>query len=480
MKMDNQEFEMTTPCTNKDSTHDNSDLLSLLNNIEQLFAASRIVINSHSAAAILLSLTFEVQTLLTKLRAMRLRWMVHLPFKEACTVDFVFWSNRIKQLAVTIKTADNRQCLIPNLATPSSHYLLDLYEQTARTTSDGSANNEKADPKQMLQYHAAMQDELTTKREECINAISQLISNVLTDRLNLDFTAFSDISAVRGFCSALLTELSDELFLLHEQQVKIFTKKEYERLAERILYEAEYEGPTARREARDIMHNWRNGVPEGKLDESRKAQIEQTKEEIRKTKHGVKLEQYVNLDADFYSQRSEFGRFLFNRRRDITRAEVRELILLVYCVYYYQKDAQHEADIQIGEQESLDAIASEDNPVLPTDFQQSLRDSQDATKLFYKILRRVEPYINKGNTTSADSKYKGWTWCYLKTAFEQLDFLPKNSSQSAFSTFISTLFSHRTIGSVTRALQRNTNPNSPNIVADIVKEFQPVHSLIKK
>ena len=131
---------------------------------------------------------------------------------------------------------------------------------------------------------------------------------------------------------------------MHEQQVKIFSAKDYERLADRILYESEYEGQSARREARDAMHNWRNGVPVGKLEESRREQIEHTKEEIRHTKHGVKLELYVNLDADFSSQRSEFGRFLFNRRRDITRTELRQLIYLVYCVYYYQTDALQEAD----------------------------------------------------------------------------------------------------------------------------------------
>ena len=330
-----------------------------------------------------------------------------------------------------------------------------------------------------------MQEELTTRREQCVDVISRLISSHFADSQLLDISKFDDLAVARSACSTLLLELSEELYLLHEQLVKYFTAKDYERLADRILYEPEYDGKTARREARDTMYNWRNGVPAGKLEESRKEQIEQTKLAIRRTRHGVKLEEYVNLDDDIPSQRSGFGQFLFNRRRDITRVELRELIYLVYCVYYYQYDALQEAGRPASQTASSDAVAPESWPDLPPDFLQQLRDSRVAVNSFFRILRRVEPYINNsgasvpGSTPELCKHYKDWGWYHLQTAFEQLTFLPKNSNKASFTKFIHTQFPHRKESGVNRDLYRNNNVNDPNIVADVVKEFQPVLSLIK-
>lgn len=473
---------LTTANNANDKSNDSSDLLSMLRAIEQLYDASRIVISSHAAVAILVSLAVEVQTLLTKLRAMRERWEVHLPFKEASTVNFVDWSNKIKHLASVLKAADGRQCLAPDLAVPSSHCLIDIYIQTDEATHDSSEQEDLTDPKQLLNHHAAVREKLATQREQCIDAISQLISSQVADKQGLSIAQQDDLATVRNSCSDLFTELAEELFQLHEQQVKIFSDKDYERLADRILYEEEYEGQIARREARDIMHNWRNGVPAGKLEESRKAQIDQTKEEIRRTKHGVKLEEYVNLDEDFYGQRSEFGKFLFNRRRSITREELRELILLVYCVYYYQKDVLQEVEQPDGVSGMQDDMVTEKYPDLPTIFEQKLRDNKVATMRFYRILRRVEPFVNSsgasapGSTPELRAHYKDWGWYHVQTAFEddKLGFLPKNSSKSSFAQFIHSLFPLRKALTVQRAIYRNNNVNSPKIVADVVKEFREV------
>ena len=482
--MGNPKHSMTKATTPHDNNTDSSDLLSMLDVIEQLYGVSRMVISSHSATAVILSLAVEVQTLLTKLKAMRQRWTVHLPFKEASSVDFIEWGNRMKQLSANVKAADSRNCLNPAHGRPSCHCLLDLYQQAAEASAGKSEEDDMTDPIQLLKHHTAIQAELTAQRKECMESISLLISGHLAKRKGLNVAGLSDLDTVRSSCSALLAELSEELFLLHEQQVKLITPAQYERLAERILFETVYEGQIARREARDFMHNWRNGVPAGKLEESRQEQMEKTKEEIRHTKHGVKLEQYVNLDGDFYAQRSEFGKFLFNRRRDITRAELRQLIYLVYCVLYFQTDAKQEAERLAGISATAEDAPAEGKLELPVEFKQTLRDSQPAVDLFYKILRRVEPYINKSGASVPDSTpelcdhYRDWGWYHLLTAFEQLDFLPKNSSKSAFSKFINSKFPHRTDQSVYRDLYRNSSVNDPNIVADVVKEFEPVKSLI--
>lgn len=482
--MDIADQKLTSGHTTFDKSADSPDLLSMLNVIKQLYGVSCLVLNSQSAAAILVSLAVEVQTLLTKLRAMRQRWEVHLPFKEASTVDFVNWSKWAGQLSVVIRTNDCRACLNPSSAVPSSHSLLDLYHEAVQALAESPDIPDLTEPNQLLQHHSAMQVALTNQRVQCVETISQFIFSSISEVKGLNLAGFCDLIAVRNACSGLLLQLSVELDQMHEQQVKIFNAKDYERLANRILYESEYEGQTARREARDAMHNWRNGVPEGKLEESRREQIEQTKEEIRHTKHGVKLEQYVNLDADISSQLPEFGRFLFNRRRDITRSELRQLIYLVYCVYYYQADALQDAGKPETDFAASNVATPEPCPSLPAEFLQQVRDNQVAVNCLYRILRTTEPYINnsgtdvEGSTPELCAKYKDWSWCHVQAAFEKLGFLSKNSNKAAFSTFINSLFPHRTVTSVNRALYRNDNVNSPNIVADVVKEFEPVLTLV--
>ena len=482
--MDNTDQKLTYNNAAIDKRIDSSDLLSMLNVINHLYEVSRIVLSSYSAAAVLMSLAVEVQTLLTKLRAMRQRWEIHLPFKEASSVDFVSSSKWAEQLSNLIGTGDCRSCLNPSSKVPSCHCLFDLYHEAIQSSRENAETIDLADPLQLIRYHSTIQADLTNSREQCLDTISQLVSARLNESKGLNISAIGNLTEVRSTCSVLLKELSNELYQMHEQQVKIFNAQDYERLAIRILQESEYEGRIAQREARDVMHNWRNGVPEGKLEESRKEQIENTKEEIRRTKHGVKLEQYVNLDADFSSQLSEFGRFLFNRRRDITRDELRQLIHLVYCVYYYQTDALQNAESPKVKPIAADA-SSDTCPALPVGFQQELRDSQVAVNCFYRILKRIEPYINNrgadapGSTPELCAKYKDWSWYHLQTAFEKLGFLSKNSNNKAFADFINSLFPHRSVASVQRTLYRNNNVNSPNIVADVVREFQPVLSLVK-
>lgn len=484
--MDNPETILTTNNTANDKVPDSSDVLSMLQLIEQLYGASRNVINSTSAAAILMSMAVELQTLLTKLQAMNQRWSIHLPFKEASTVEFTAWSSRTAQMAVEILNSDRRYCLDTSIDIPSCHCLVDLYDIATHEPVDSAAATTaievESDTKQMLIRRSTMQEALKSQREKCVEAITQMVTTQLTAKHSIDFTLFGGLSEVRPVCSSLLMELSELLQLMHEQLVKLINPHEYERLADRILLEAEYEGPTARREARETVVNWRNGVPLRNLDNERKRQIEKTKEEIRKTRHGVKLELYVDLDDDFQKQRSEFGRFLFQRRREITRTELHQLIFLVYSVYYYQQDSYQTTP-------SITSPISDIIPptskilTLPADFDQKLRDNAEAVTLFYDTLRRVEKYINRSKPADSTAElckhYKDWTWYHLKAAFEELGFLENNSSKACFAAFINSVFPNRSKTSVERSSYRNSKPNSPSIVSDVVKEFKPVKALIK-
>ena len=63
--MGNTDQKLTKANSAIDKSADSCDLLSMLDVIRQLYAVSRIVLNSYSAAAVLVSMSVEVQTLLT-------------------------------------------------------------------------------------------------------------------------------------------------------------------------------------------------------------------------------------------------------------------------------------------------------------------------------------------------------------------------------------------------------------------------------
>lgn len=493
--MNNPDNRQTSATYTGDTKPDSADVLSLIQVIERLYEAGRSVINRHSATAVLMAMAVELQTLLVKLQAMHRRWEVHLPFKEASTVDFSLWSNKVAQMAAAMRGGDCRNCMDVGSDIPSCHCLADLYDLAQSQTAETATNTIEADAKQMLIRRSTLQDALRGQRDLCVEAITQMVTLQLSVKHTLDLSPLTDLQTCRTVCASLLTELSELLEQIHLQQVKFISDQEYDRLAARILLEAEYDGPKARREAREMVVNWRNGVPVKSLDHERQQQIEQVKEEIRKTKHGVKFEQYVDLDKELLSQRSEFGRFLFKRRCEISRSELRELIRLVYAIYYYRQDARQpigqtnpaadpiDLPTVNSDRQTSDILHQiSDCPTLPTDFSQKLRDSQAATMCFYRILIKAEPFINSGKPEGCSeddlAHYKDWTWCYMQMAFEKLGFLPKGSSKAPFADFIHQLFPRRKKESVERSLHRNTNPNSPNIVADIVKEFSPVNSFL--
>lgn len=62
------------------------------------------VLNTYSQTALMLSIATEGEMLLMKLQVMLDRWRYHLPFKEACTVDFYDWSKKVEKMSPPPRT----------------------------------------------------------------------------------------------------------------------------------------------------------------------------------------------------------------------------------------------------------------------------------------------------------------------------------------------------------------------------------------
>ena len=116
-----------------DTKSDRSDVLSLLTTIEDMFRISQQTLNEYSRTSLLLSIAIEGQMLLLKLQVMYERWQTHLPFKEACGVDFYDWAKKIETV---LKKIDNKDDTAPkknDAYCPSKHFLLDLYAILPKT-----------------------------------------------------------------------------------------------------------------------------------------------------------------------------------------------------------------------------------------------------------------------------------------------------------------------------------------------------------
>ena len=72
-----------------------SDILTVLENIEQMLQCYTKTVNSIAGDLQLVAIAVEAKSLATKLSLAAERWKYKLPFKEACDVDFMYWYNRI-------------------------------------------------------------------------------------------------------------------------------------------------------------------------------------------------------------------------------------------------------------------------------------------------------------------------------------------------------------------------------------------------
>ncbi len=81
--------------TVKNTGKEKSDMLTILENLERMFDAIRCCVNTQAYASLLMAMAIEAETLALKLQLMLSRWVVYLPFKECCDVDFQAWEKKV-------------------------------------------------------------------------------------------------------------------------------------------------------------------------------------------------------------------------------------------------------------------------------------------------------------------------------------------------------------------------------------------------
>lgn len=485
---------MTRINIQSDIQKDKSDVLSLLTTIEDMFRASRNTFNEYSRTLLLLSVSIDSQMLLEKLRVMYQRWQIHLPFKEACGVDFYDWVKKMDVMRRQLDDENDDAKDMPNAYCPSKHFLLDLYAIIPKAESESGPSApyyEETIISDFLRSQERMRKVIAGKWPEYKHLLSDHTLHRLSERLNANLDGlYSDSGNIQRVCRELLADLAVELSRLSDMSLRVIKGDEYVRLAERIVSEPEYDGRKAQREALAYFSKWKNGVPEDQVESERKYEIEMAVSFISDMKYGRFLGRYVHLKDDVERQMRGLGRFLYTYRLEIGKDELRLLLEQVYRIHYFledQRQSQGQAatspeSTPIKETEPIggDKVSDID---LPNFINHDLRVNALARNKFLKVLREVGPYVGRNLTleeknSPAGKAYIGWKWHHIYNALSILEIITPKTPQNAFADFMSQVLPGRKSASILRSLYRNFEKKQTSIQADVIDKFRPVKQMI--
>ena len=492
---------MTKKRQSSDIQQDKSDILSLLKAVERIYHLCQDVLNIHTQTSLMQSLAIESQMLLFKLRVMRERWHYHLPFKEACSVKLGEWSRRIGKMASGFaETANDSDEAISEYC-PSKHFLLDL--QAILPENVGKEG--------YVPYYQETDTKNYIVNQECIRKLiakdwpshyKQCFSDYAATEIErahgISLQSLRDGGeAIRAACHEILTDLSEELSLLNEQQEPDIQPDQFARLADRVFAESDYGGRQARDSARRYVKAWRNRTPQHRLDKSRNDEIEAAKRVIKEQKYGRLVSDYIGDDLDIRGHSEGVGQFLHHVRRDIMPTELYILIEQLFRIQFFldNKDQQKKA-LASKNAEALTPVTqpyaenksdkSPQRPELPYFFKEALSGNSKVTKLFYDILHQTERYMYGKLPEEENSKisfrlYKRWKWNHLRVAFEKCSFIAKETPKQHFAEFVHQVFPNLKTESVIRSIQRydSKSYDFDRIVRDVVKEFESVTEMMK-
>lgn len=489
-------------------------MLSLLLSIESMYQTCQTVLNTYTQTTLMLSITVEAQMLLMKLQVMKERWLYHLPFKEACTVDFYDWSKKVEKMGQGLWTADEEADsgeTMPEYC-PSKHFMLDLYgklQEEQSTDRGASSYYRELNISKFIAAQDKMRKQISKHWKRYQYEFSDMIARQIDGRIGDVLQPLAGRSVViRMTCCEVLNQLSQTLYQLYEMPPGIIQRDQFARLAERVINEPEYGGKKAQTNARRDMENLKNITPEEEWEERCENEISASMDVINEMKYGCKSFHYLGRSYDIKGHYSGLGRFLNSVRRDISEDELADLLEQLFRLLYFREDLEQlriaASPLEVEDTLSLSASSSgstkdsravyqkrkntkAEMPKLPFYFHERLAENDEARQEFYKTLHHCGFYI--GRTLLEEEKrnseingYNGWKWCHLREAFMNMGVIRKDTPKKSFAEYLETVFPFLDADNVKRGFNsRGTIPDQAafnRIVREIQDEFKPVIDII--
>jgi hypothetical protein len=467
-----------------------SDILTILHNIEALCDAYGRLYNSYAESSLLVTIMVETQTLSFKLRQMNRRWQTHLPFKEACDVDFLHWAGCIRQLSRRFHDAATLDKIHNELHGQPGNFLLDLYDQLPLRRDGQGKSIRKTEPyfqadsvKHYMERSENMRAAIAGNYADCVRSVSRHVvlesGSIPSDAIvSDDFWHVLEQNPASRQCGDALARLANDLKSLDKLLSSRIRREEFERLADRIFLEY---GAESRENARSEVIQWQNSCPDDEMESDCQFQIDVAIDQLTNSEVGTKLHRYVKTNIDLQLQKANLGKFFFTFRNQLTLNDVSHIFYQHYLIQYYkeyQRDKVQEAINQVDDQPQATSFR------LPPFFKETLYDNERALRQFILLLGQVEAKVNVSNAKTAQTdsyamqSHKKYKWPHVMQALINLGFIPADTPKSDFARFIHSLFSNRTEDAVKRDLYRVPQKGFREIVKNIENKLLPVKKLL--
>ena len=482
---------------------DKSDILFILESIEQMFDLCQQVLNTYTRDALLLSITTEAEMLLLKLKVLEERWKTHLPFKEATTVNFYLWGKKIRQMAQAIggDEPESDSALVLDEYCPSKHFVLDLYECLNEHSSGKSETPYYTDPDvgKLISEQIRLKNKIWKRWGEYRVKFSALVPQELNQQLEGVFKPIADHEDdIRKTCYTVLRNLSTVLYDLFESPHGKINADQFARLAERVLKEKEYDLPKVIQTIEHEVQEDKNKTPEDQWEAYCEGERKTALDLIRERQLESKVFNFLGRDKTMLDNPAGLGRFLWSVRSNISKDDLCNLIDLLYRAAYFSKEKE-----QIHSIEATEAVDQEKpkrkkdaysvfcerrdmkpkKPRLPIFFSQRLAGNPAAIERYYKVIHHCGFFIGrtllkeeKGDPVKND--YEGWKWKHLREAFIKLGFFNADSPKVGFAKHLAAVFPYLEVSSIQRGFDENRGYTdsiiTSRIIANMVAEFEEV------
>lgn len=293
-----------TPETNKETGEQQpSGLLLMLQNLETLYHCYCQLATDAARKSVLLGLTAEAGVLTLKLKAMRQRWVVYLPFQEVIDVHFEKWAEKVQSWNFGSQYE------------PSNGLILDLMGMAVEEPDPN--NLEKSVIAYFGKVDKALRKPLSEWQEKAHDGLNDELKKLLAQPYEL-----TEVQAIatRTF-AALYNELKElyEYFSseLKEEQFRVLAIRLYHRNCQNAIKEAHNEVVRAH-----------NAWPQKYQRDHALQMKERVKAILMKDTLGEELKEYIDLDYPELFEDACFGQFLFKNRHQL---KPEDCALIVKC-----------------------------------------------------------------------------------------------------------------------------------------------------
>lgn len=481
---------------------DKTNILTVLENLEQMFRCLRYSVNGISSKVQSLALAVEAQALATKIGLASKRWMYKLPFKEACDVDFSMWHKKVDSWidAISEEVYYTEQTDI-QFFLPNTDYYIDQFYQVRGEINQLFIEGETVQPyyeiadveeynRRFCELKGELECDWMCCGEEIDKAVIPDLENALKEgdvyclktkqaedvggtlRHICDDNNFFDV------CTAALGNLSSSL----EQAYRtLLTPPEeaYKALFERLslVFYGELINDTM-----DSFRRWSSFAPTS-ISRRLKAfedKFEKEKKKFFSGKWKEGLETYFDPDdIGRFVEGTDAGKFIYKYRCELSKDEVGGILAGCHKLACYYNEI---CRLKSEKKEKKQQLAT--SPDLPREealemeisviFSPNLRHHVKAVNLFVQTLRACEPDI---------ARQSGKNWGHVREAFVKLEFIDKQCSGVDFGNAIGQICSNRKAYNVAQALKRY-NPNelvnkNQGFIDFFIEQFQPVKEMVE-